>query len=102
MAQNSYVGEKLEVDKCYIDRNLLVDLRNETKIHVTDNFILSELNQPYSDSYLYTTFERGIAFILMLLFYPLEFFFAENSEVGEVVILPVKDNHYRTFLLEAV
>lgn len=97
IAQNSYVGEKLEIDKCYVDRNLLVDLRNETKIHVADNFILSELNQPYTDSLFYNFFERGVAFILMLLFYPLEFFFAANSEVGEVVVLPVKDK-YRTML----
>ena len=98
VSQNSYVGEKLEIERCYIDRNLLVDLRNETKIHLTDTFILSELNQSYNDSFLYTLFERGLAFILMLLFYPLEFFFSANSEIGEVVILPVKDNHYRTFL----
>lgn len=98
VAQNSYVGERLEIDRCYVDRNLLVDLRNQTKIHITDTFILSELNRPYADSLLYRVLEKGVAFVLMLLFYPLEYFFARNSEAGEVVILPAKEGCYKTLL----
>lgn len=88
IAQNSYVGESLAIENAYVDRNLLVDLKNETQIKITDNFILSELHESKKDNFLYCLFEKAFALFLIILFSPLKLFLNADFEEDDVVLLP--------------
>lgn len=74
ICQNSYVGEKLEVRKSIIDRNLFINISLDTHIFITDDFILSEMKYSSLKKYLLFILERlcalaclGIASPILLL-----------------------------------
>jgi NDP-sugar pyrophosphorylase family protein len=73
LTSGSYVGQGLELEDSIVDRNLLVNVRLDTRLNVTEDFLLGKLSMPAPHHWLRTTIEPLIAVILMVLFLP--FFF---------------------------
>ena len=46
VAPGSYVGEGVELDLCFVDKNLMVSARLDSEILVVEDFLLGALNEP--------------------------------------------------------
>lgn len=88
IAQNSYVGENLVISDSYVDRNLLIDFRNQTQIKVTDTFILSELTDAPKEPFLYALLEKVLALFMIILFAPITIFLRKDFLEKEVILIP--------------
>lgn len=97
----SYVGEGLELHNCLVDRNVLVNLTHDSKITVSDDFILCGLNPPSIGSKAVNLLERVGAGLLLCLaspiLLPMLMIYPQRQE--EVVQLPSKlhEGEWETF-----
>jgi lipopolysaccharide/colanic/teichoic acid biosynthesis glycosyltransferase len=72
ICQRSYVGEGLVLRNTIVDRNLLVNLSLKTHIHISDDFILSEIPSLHTSQFFLAHFmERCLAGWLLLILSPL-------------------------------
>lgn len=69
--QNSYVGETLEINRCIIDRNLLINLSLGTQLHIKEEFIISESTPPAIHHFTQKLIERIIGLLLLVTLFPI-------------------------------
>jgi carbonic anhydrase/acetyltransferase-like protein (isoleucine patch superfamily) len=81
VAKNSYVGENLDVNRCVVDRNLLIHTDLDTHLRMSDEIILGSMeNHPWKgliSSYL----QRAFAALMLLLLSPLILFLILTREL---------------------
>jgi hypothetical protein len=90
VCRNSYVGPGLHLADSIIDRNLLVNVSQDTQVSVTDDFILGELNGSTHRSWGKPFIGRCLAATLLVLLSPIVLAAAITSPVSfrDVLSLP--------------
>lgn len=92
ICRNSYVGEGLELVDSIVDRNILISLKNDAKIVITDDFILAPIDPPSLRKLVSGAVERFFAAVFLLFLSPLLLLLSCIYPVKkhEVVKLPQK------------
>jgi hypothetical protein len=82
----SYVGEGLELHKAIVAHNLLVNVRLDVSVDISENFLLGRLDRPRPVGVAGRMLQRLIAALLLLLFLPVTLlswvFYALIRKVG--------------------
>jgi len=68
--EGSYVGESLEVHQSIVAQNLLVNVRLDASVDISENFLLSRLDRSYRTSWTRTLVQSAVAIFLIILFLP--------------------------------
>jgi len=68
--EGSYVGESLEVHQAIVAQNLLVNVRLDASVDISENFLLSRLDRSRRRSWTRTIVQSAIALFLIILFLP--------------------------------
>lgn len=71
ICRSSYVGVDLNIHESIVDRNLLVNLSHGSHVIINDEFILGSSSPGFLLSGLLKCLERGVAFCLFLVLFPL-------------------------------
>lgn len=71
VAPGSYVGAGVEIDRSFVDKNLMVNARLGSEILVTENFLLGAINEPLWKRWCLDRLQGLMALMLMALFLPL-------------------------------
>jgi len=66
----SYVGEGLELNDVIVDKNCLINVRFDTTVSISENFILGGTSGPGIGQWLSRVFSQGIALLLLLVSWP--------------------------------
>lgn len=87
ICSRSYVGERLDISNCIIDRNLLINLSLLTTLTIHDDFVLSELPTISFKKIFLNWIERFAALLLILISAPiLAWLFLTNKLVKTPII----------------
>lgn len=73
ICQRSYIGEKLEIENCIVDRNSLINLSHGAHLEIEEEFLISEVNPPSPVTALRKILERGLGLFLFILLVPFYF-----------------------------
>jgi len=68
--EGSYVGESLEVHQAIVAQNLLVNVRLDASVDISENFLLSRLDRSRRSSWTRTLVQSAGGFFLIILFLP--------------------------------
>jgi acetyltransferase-like isoleucine patch superfamily enzyme len=66
----SYIGEELTVDDCIVDRKTLINLALDSHVTIEEDFILGESYPSAPCSWFFKLFEKLVAAVLFVLFFP--------------------------------
>jgi len=86
ICQGSYVGESLEIRQSVVDRKQLINLALNTHVTITDDHILSNLQQPTLSNVMGKLFERCLALSCLIVLLPL--FLMRRLKKEKVLALP--------------
>ena len=109
--EGSYVGEALEVSHAIVAQNLLVNVRLDASVDVTEGFLLDRLDRPNRHRWASSFVQATIAAVLFLLFLPITLisslvFWLRKLKFTtlDIVSLPIEDDgpSARTYKLRRV
>lgn len=105
VCQNSYIGENLEITRCIVDRNSLINLEHGTTLIIQEQFILSDTSLPPFSNYFFGLMERGLAFAFLILLTPIYLFLWATSvkKTFKALCIPTSTIPYewKTFTLSS-
>jgi len=109
VVEGSYVGESLELHKAIVSHNLLVNVRLDASIDVTEDFLLGRLDRPGRSTGIGRIAQSILAAFLVILFLPISILSAlyyllarrKSYSSIEMLELPVDEKQYplRTYSL---
>jgi NDP-sugar pyrophosphorylase family protein len=89
----SYVGEALEVHKSIVAHNLLVNVRLDASVDISENFLLGRLDRPRPAGAAGRALQQIVAALLLIVFLPATLlawlYFVVVRSIGLVTIRPV-------------